>query len=230
MATVATAPETACPDLTAADVAERFGPIPLRRIVGGSPRQEATEDDLLEHLRRTGRGCELIDGILVEKDMSWDASAIAAEIIFLIKRFLRERRLCGKVAGEHGNVWLPVGRIRMPDVAYVSAARLRAAGTPRPPVPRLVPELAIEVLSPGNTRREMETKLDDYFASGVELVWYVDPPSRTVRVFTARDAVTTLGADDTLGADGTLGGGSVLPGFAVAVADLFDEPEADPAE
>ena len=206
--------------LTAIDVAERFGPIPLRRIVGGSPRDEATEDDLLERLRRTGRGCELVDGILVEKDMSWDASAIAAEIIFLIKLFLRERHLGGMVVGEHGNVWLPVGRIRMPDVAYVSAARLRAAGTPRPPVPHLAPNLAVEVLSPGNTPREMERKLDDYFASGVELVWYVDPPSRTVRVFAARDAVATLGAGD------TLDGGGVLPGFAVTVADLFGEPEA----
>ena len=198
------------------DIASRFGPIPLHRIVLDPPPGVATREDAYEHLLRTGRTCELIDGILVEKDVSWDASVIAAEIIFLIKRFLRERRLGGKVAGEQGMTWLPVGRLRGPDVSYVSPAKL-SAGPQRRPYPDLVPDLAVEVLSPGNTRQEMDEKLDDYFASGVELVWLVEPDAKTVRVYTARDAVTTLNETD------TLDGGSVLPGFAVKVADLFDD-------
>ncbi len=202
-------------DLTAADLVEKFGPISLRRIVLDPRPGDATEEDLIEHLRRTGRACELVDGILVEKDVSWDESTIAAELIRLIGNFVRERRLGGKVAGEQGMVNLPVGRVRAPDVAYVSRARLGVGR--RPPIPSLVPELVVEVLSPSNTPREMDEKLDDYFESGVELVWYVDGRSRTVRAYTARDAAVTLTEAE------LLEGGKVLPGFSVKVGDLFSE-------
>lgn len=218
MATIETQPT----DLTVADLADRFGPIPLRRIVPDPPPGTATEADVIEHLRHTGRACELIDGILVEKDMSWDASTIAAEIIRLIGNFIRERRLGGKVAGEQGMMWLPVGRLRAPDVSYVSAAKL-PINPQRKPYPNLAPDLAVEILSPGNTDKEMEEKLDDYFDSGVELVWLVDPKPRTVRVYTARNTFVTLAAPD------LLDGGTVLPGFTVTVADLFPEPTNDTA-
>jgi Uma2 family endonuclease len=214
--------ETRPADLTAADVAARFGPIPLRRIILDPPPGTATEDDVIEHLRRTGRACELIDGILVEKDVSWEASTIAAEIIFLLTTFLRERCLGGKVAGEHGMSWLPVGRLRGPDVSYVSPARLPSDPS-RTPYPQLAPNLAVEVLSPGNTTKEMDEKLDDYFDSGVELVWLVDPKTRSVRVHTARDAETVLNATD------LIDGGTVLPGFTVKVADLFERPAERPS-
>ena len=60
MATIETQPT----DLTVADLADRFGPIPLRRIISDPPPGTATEADVIEHLRHTGRACELIDGIL----------------------------------------------------------------------------------------------------------------------------------------------------------------------
>lgn len=218
MATVESQPA----ELTATDVAARFGPIPLRRIILDPPPGTATEEDVIEHLQRTGRVCELIDGILVEKDGSWETSTIAAEIIRLIGNFIREMRLGGRVAGEQGMSWLPVGRLRGPDVSYVSPARLPSDPS-RTPYPELVPNLAIEVLSPGNTTKEMDEKLDDYFDSGVEVVWLVDPKTRTVRVHTARDAETVLNATD------LLDGGTVLPDFTVKVADLFERPEERPS-
>ena len=84
-------------------------------------------------------------------------------------------------------------------------------------MPDLAPDLAVEVLSPGNTRGEMQRKLKEYFFSEVELVWYIDPRKRRVRVFTSPDDVTELSETD------TLTGGDVLPGFAVEVAVLFAE-------
>ena len=62
----------------------------------------------------------------------------------------------------------------------------------------------------------MNEKLDDYFSSGCELAWLVDPDSKSIRVFTARTAETTLRLGD------ILDGGTVLPGFSVPVADIFD--------
>jgi Uma2 family endonuclease len=87
------------------------------------------------------------------------------------------------------------------------------------PVPSLHPDLAVEVLSRGNTDEEMDEKLRDYFASGATLVWLVDPDSRSVLVFTSpnRPAARRLSGAD------VLDGGPVLPGFALPVRDLFAE-------
>ena len=56
----------------------------------------------------------------------------------------------------------------------------------------LTPDLAIEVLSPRNTKREMARKRREYFLGGTRLVWEVDPNKRTVRVYTAPDESALL--------------------------------------
>ena len=77
------------------------------------------------------------------------------------------------------------------------------------------PVLAVEVLSPSNTRQEMDRKLRDYFAAGVRLVWYVDPVARQVQTFIAVDQSQLLAEAD------TLTGGTLLPEFAVPLRKLF---------
>jgi Uma2 family endonuclease len=96
----------------------------------------------------------------------------------------------------------------------ISAARVLLR-----PFPLVVPDLVIEVLSEGNTPKEMARKLDEYFRAGVRLVWYVNPKKRTVRVYTARDRSVLLREED------TLDGGDVLPGFALSIRDWFAEAE-----
>jgi Uma2 family endonuclease len=78
------------------------------------------------------------------------------------------------------------------------------------------------VLSPSNTVEEMDEKLRDYFTSGTELVWYVEPDTRSVLVFTDPDRTS---AKRLCVAD-TLDGGTVLPGFTLPVAALFAELDA----
>lgn len=107
------------------------------------------------------------------------------------------------------------GLVRIPDVAFASWSRLPGRTVPTEPIPDLVPDLAVEVLSVSNTPREMERKLGEYFAAGVCLVWLIDPRQRTVQVFDAPSTSRTLQASD------HLDGGSVLPGLAIPVADLF---------
>ncbi len=92
----------------------------------------------------------------------------------------------------------------------------------RQPLPDLVPDLAVEVLSEGNTRREMEQKLREYVTAGVRLVWYVDPGRQEVHVYTAPKQHEVLAAGH------TLHGGEVLPGFTLPVRQLFAEPTAGP--
>ncbi len=94
---------------------------------------------------------------------------------------------------------------------------------PAEPIADLFPTLAVEVISPGNTKREMDEKLEDYFTSGTELVWYVYPERKEVEVFTDRDAKRILTASD------TIDGGTALPGFAVLVAELFSVMKLEPS-
>jgi Uma2 family endonuclease len=217
VATVLDAPTTS--GLTVGDLYDRFGAIPLWRSVSDPPPGEATFDDLMAFYHRTGRFCELIDGILVEKDASYKASRIAAKLIGRLQPFVEERNF-GIVAGEQGFLRLTTGRVRGPDVSYIAWDRLPRGCEPEEPVPNLAPTLAVEVISPGNTKREMDDKVADYFESGVSLVWYVYPDRKQIEIFTSPEATATLGASD------TLDGGTVLPGFALPLETLFEEPTA----
>lgn len=199
--------------LTLSDLAVRFGPMPFGRIVNDPTPGTATEKDVLAMLRND-RLCELVDGVLVEKTTGYQESLLASEIIFILKAFVRPRRL-GLVAAPDGLLRLAKGLVRIPDVSFVSRSRIPGGGAARRPIPHLVPNLAVEVLSEGNTEQEMARKLRDYFDSGVELAWFFDPPSRTVTVYTAPEKCRVLKASQ------TLTGGTVLPGFKVQLAEVF---------
>jgi Uma2 family endonuclease len=149
--------------------------------------------------------------------MGYQESYLACLLIHLLNHFVLSRKL-GIVAGEAGMMRLAAGLVRIPDVSFVSWDRLPDRRMPRQPIPNLAPELAIEVLSASNTPQEMDEKLHDYFAAGARLVWYVDPPAKTVTVFTGPEKGTILRENQ------TLDGGTVLPGFSLRLAELFAEP------
>jgi Uma2 family endonuclease len=107
---------------------------------------------------------------------------------------------------------------RRPDLAYVAYSRLSGPVLPRgedPPVWEVVPNLAVEVVSPSNTAQEIDEKIDDYFRHGVEQVWVVYPLSRKVYVYESVTRVAVLLETD------NLTGGSILPGFSLPIALLF---------
>jgi Uma2 family endonuclease len=105
--------------------------------------------------------------------------------------------------------------VRLPDVCFISWSKLKLRRFPRAPIAPLVPDLAIEVLSPTNTHAEMERKLREYFAAGVRLVWYIDPELQSATIYNAPDSFHVVRVAD------TLDGGDVLPGFSLSLADLF---------
>jgi Uma2 family endonuclease len=113
--------------------------------------------------------------------------------------------------------------VRIPDVAFVSWERLPGRRIPSEPIPDLAPDLAVEVLSPGNTPGEMARKRQEYFAAGVQLVWIVDPVARTVAVYTAPEQSTVLQAAQ------TLAGEPVLPGFTLPLRRLFAALDIEPS-
>ncbi len=197
-----------------ADLVERLGGIPLRRIRIQPPIGTATEADLLAVSRRTGRLYELVEGTLVEKAMGYTESFLAGTLLMLLRQFVDPRNL-GLVTGPDGMMRLFPGLIRISDVAFASWDRIPNRKFPREPIPDVVPDLAIEVLSEGNTKTEMAKKCRDYFSAGVRLVWLIDPSTQTVAVHRGLNDVSII--DDSQALDG----GDVLPGLLIPLGPLF---------
>ncbi len=110
---------------------------------------------------------------------------------------------------------------RRPDVAFVSRDRWAA----NRPIPReaawdVVPDLAVEIISPTDLVGDLMAKLEEYFRAGVRLVWVVHPDVRKIYAHESPISVRILQVGD------ELDGGLVLPGFLLPLASLF-EPEED---
>jgi Uma2 family endonuclease len=199
-----------------ADLLQSLGGISPERVRLDPPPGTATEQDVLDIEAKENRLFELVDGVLVEKAMGFWESVLATAIAAALRAFVIPRKL-GVVAGADGMVRLfpHISLIRMPDVVYVSNARLPAGK--RRPVPQLAPDLAVEVLSEGNTIAEMRRKRREYFKAGVRLVWIVNPKTRTIDVYTKVENPVTFREGQ------LLDGGDVLPGFMLDVTTLFAE-------
>jgi Uma2 family endonuclease len=203
---------------TIADLHRKFGPIPFERIRQDPPPGCGTVADVERLNDHEDRLYELVDGILVRKTVGLEESRLAMKIGRLIGNFVDSEEL-GVVAGEAGTIQLDIDLVRIPDVSFFSWDRLPSGERPDEPIPLLVPDLAVEVISKSNTRKEMDDKLKEYFEKGVRLVWYVRPKLRVVDVYTSPDRFTRLTASM------QLDGGDVLPGFSVQVGDLLAMPK-----
>jgi Uma2 family endonuclease len=179
----------------------------------------ATEEDALWLDDHEDRICELVDGVLVEKPTSSFESLLAMLLIRMLGNYLDSHDL-GILLGEAGQLRILPTKMRVPDVAFIRWDRFPDGKLlPKDRVYRVAPDLAVEILSDGNTPREMEMKLGEYFEAGVRLVWYIDPQSRTARIYTAPDRLETIDVN------GNLEGGQVLPGFQLRLGELFERAE-----
>ncbi len=178
----------------------------------------ATIDDLIHANAHTSPLCELVDHTLVEKAVGFKSSVVALTIGRILGTFVAPRKL-GVLSGSDGMFRLIVSSVRGPDVAYLSRARFPGGKFPKEAYPSLSPDLAVEVLSPSNTKAEMFRKRIEYFHSGVQLVWMVDCVDRSVAVYTSPDSVRVLTEDQ------TIDGGNVIPEFTCLVADFFADLE-----
>ena len=173
-----------------------------------------TADDLLNMPQDDGKRYELIKGVLIVMSPANETHGeVAMEFGRLIANHVRAHKLGRVYTAETGfELFRDPDTVLAPDVAFVSKARLK----PRTDkFAALAPDLAVEVVSPSNTKQEMHEKIALYFQAGTRQVWIVYPKSRAIYVYRAEDDVTILKRD------GTLDGGDVLPGFSVKVADIF---------
>ena len=117
---------------------------------------------------------------------------------------------------------LPKSRVRRPDVAFVPYTLwAKGKALPRTRAWTITPSICVEVVSPTDEAEELMTKVTEYLDAGVGQVWVIYPVTRVAVVYDAAAPARLLRAAD------ELTGGPALPGFAVKLADLIPEPEAE---
>lgn len=172
-----------------------------------------TPEDVERASEHDGKRYELINGELKEKIVGFRELFIAGRIA----ERLNQRFYPGEGAAaveamtycfqqrNHG---------RKPDVVYVARSRW-----PNDQIPdgdlHLVPDLVIEVLSPGNSGIELEEKLDEYLAAGIPMVWIVNPEGRTIRVYRQDGTTRLFRAADVIENE------PLLPGFRLVTGEVF---------
>jgi Uma2 family endonuclease len=163
----------------------RLGNIRSARVRLRPSPGNATEKDVLAiRAKPTKRLCELVDGTLVEKAIGVRESLVAVAIMCRVHEFAVPRKL-GIVTGAGGMFEIASGLVRIPDVSFTAWDRMPGRMIPNEPIPKLVPNLAVEVLRKGNMPAETKRKRREYFKAGVELVWIFDPEARSVTVYTS---------------------------------------------
>lgn len=164
---------------------------------------------------------ELVDGRLVERPMGSESSAIAALVAALLIGYNKTHRMGHIFTADCGYQCFPdaPGKVRKPDVSFVRTGRLANERPPKGYI-RVAPDLAVEVLSPGDKGEEIEEKVAEYLAAGVRLIWIVSPTARNVRIH--RPANAALGPIGVVGEKDTISGEDILPGFTAPVAGFFD--------
>ncbi len=169
-------------------------------------------DDFIGLAENEDRLFELINGEIVEKVPTEEHSLIVGNLYLLLRLFAEKRDL-GRVAFEVRRK-LPDDEhnARLPDVEFTAKERLLPV-VKKGAVPQM-PDLAVDIKSPGDKLNRMREKAAYYLANGTKLVWLVYPEKRLVYVIASDD-------EDVLTDSDTLTGGDVLPEFAVPVKDIF---------
>jgi Uma2 family endonuclease len=183
-----------------------------------SPQEETREmtGEELFALGDIGRA-ELVKGKLIRMSPTGHPHGyIEFNLGRILGNFVYERQL-GRVLG--GEVGIYTGRdpdtVRGADVAFISNERLTQVQSES--YLDVAPELIVEVLSPDDSWSEVNEKLEEYFAIGVQMIWVADPRRQQINVYHSLTEIERFTRDD------VLSGGQVLPGFSIPVAELFGE-------
>ena len=180
-----------------------------------APAPAMTVEDLLR-MPRDGYRYELLNGELTKTMSAGYAHGLYASNIHMsLGAHVNERRL-GRVVSAEATFLLAEdpAHARIPDVAFVSAARDAAVVDIESAFPG-PPDLAVEVVSPSDRLTQVHEKALDWIARGARMVVVANPRRREAQVYRPGADVQTLRASD------VLDGGDVVPGWRMPVADIF---------
>jgi Uma2 family endonuclease len=174
-----------------------------------------TKDQFYEFVMRPenqDRNFEYIAGEIVEVVSNGKSSRKGFSLAIEVGVYAKKNKL-GRCTGADGG-YVVSGEDYIPDGAFMSYARQPEANNEA--YNPLAPDLAIEMLSPGNTPTEIAHKIGNYMAAGTVL-WLGNPETQIIDVYVPGQPVKRLRVGD------VLEGGDVLPGFRLAVADIFED-------
>ena len=158
---------------------------------------------------------EIVDGQPEEKEMPGARhSGICTRLMIKLGMYLKDNRL-----GELYPVTsFQIGaNERIPDLAFVSAARIPPEGEPDTKWP-MPPDLAVEVISPNDLYEKVYAKVREYLAVGVKQVWLVSPEHHTVTIYRSATHITAFPGD------GELVSEDLFPGFRCPLREIFASP------
>ena len=154
---------------------------------------------------------ELWQGELIDVgDTTFNHNWVREELVFMIKIFLLNSKLGGRVLAETG-IQFDSNTLARPDVSYWDAAHLAAIDRNHSPVP-IIPQLLVEVVSPSNSLDRLFRNAEYFIRAGVQVVWVVDRDPFEVHVFEKGKAKRIVRPGEMLEAP------SILPGFSENVA------------
>ena len=171
-----------------------------------------TPDDLLT--MPDGDQYELVDGHLVARSMGTWAGTVEVKLTILIYNLVVSKSGGHVFSSAASYRCFPGDRVRKPDVSFIAAGRLPDGRVPEGHI-TIIPDLAVEVVSPTDLQYDVDRKVADYLAVGVRLVWVVNPDTRVVLIYRLDGSIA--GARE----GGDLDGEGVIPGFRCPVAALF---------
>jgi len=154
---------------------------------------------------------ELVEGELITMSPGMlPHNLIRDNLLVVLRAYIANRKL-GTVVSEQP-FQLSKRTVRVPDVAFVQAGRELASDRPI----EGAPDLAVEVVSPSNTPREIEQRISDYFAAGCKRVWVFHPEHQEVYIHGLTGVSRRRGEDPLVDLE-------LLPGFSVKVSSLFEQ-------
>lgn len=195
----------------------------MRSTVIPPPRVEVTPEELL-HMPDE-KQYELVDGVLVERAMGVLSAWVEMKLGHRLEAYCEGGDLglvLGSSLGYRCFPWNP-RQVRRADVSFVARDRLPAVALWPQGYMTIAPDLAVEVVSPGDLAGSLEQKLEEYQRAGVRLIWVIYPEVRSAWVLRADGTALRIRAD------GELSGEDVLPGFRCPLASVLPA-EPPPAE
>ena len=174
-----------------------------------------TAEELL-HLPSTGTRLELVKGKVYEMAPAGGPHGyVAMNIGVLLGVHVRSNGLGRVFAAETGFILRrSPDTVRAPDAAFICYDRLSEGDLPEGFI-SVMPDLVVEVVSPTDTRREVQEKVEEWLRAGVRLVWVIYPVTRSADVYRSIEDVSHLTEDD------RLDGEDVVPDFACRLGELF---------
>ena len=159
---------------------------------------------------------ELVQGELRRMNPAGNVHGrVAMSFAWRLAQYVDENRLGTVYAAETGfRLATDPDTVRAPDVAFVSRVRLEAVGEVEGFWPE-APDLAIEMVSPGDSYSDVEQKVFDWLDAGTKMVVVINPRQRSATVYKSPSDIAALAETD------VLAGGDVVPGFELAVREIF---------